>query len=94
MHERDSCAFRLFVAGRSDASQKAEENARRILAGPPAVENGYELEVVDILAEPAEAEAAGVVTAPTLVRISPAPGRRIVGDLSEEEKIRMLLAER
>ena len=44
----------------------------------------YELEVIDVLRRAAEAEAAGILATPTLLREHPAPAVRIVGDLTDE----------
>ncbi len=47
----------------------------------------YELEVVDLYQQPQLAEADRVVAAPTLVRVSPGPARRVAGDLTDARRI-------
>ena len=52
---------------------------------------GIELAVVDILSEPAAAETAGILAAPTLIRHWPDPELRIIGDFADAASIRLLL---
>lgn len=73
--------FRLYVAGPSARSRQAVNNLRRFADAHLA--GRYELVVVDVIADPASAESARVLTTPTLVREQPAPVRRITGDLSD-----------
>ncbi len=73
--------FRLFVAGAAPNSVQAAANlaalCRSLLAGH------YSIEVVDVLREPKRALAEGIFLTPTLVKLAPGPGRRIVGTLSD-----------
>lgn len=71
----------LFVAGGHDRSRRAIENLRRLCAShlPP----GAQVEVVDIHRAAAQALRHAVAVAPTLLRLSPPPPRRVVGDLSD-----------
>jgi circadian clock protein KaiB len=73
--------LRLFVAGSSLRSVRTIANLRRFCEGflPPDTE----LEVIDIYQQPHLAERDQVVAAPTLVKLSPSPVRRIIGDLSD-----------
>ena len=77
--------LRLFVAGTTAHSLRAIENLRRIcdayLAGR------VDLEIVDIYQHPELAGRHQVVAAPTLVKVLPLPLRRIIGDLSEEQRV-------
>ena len=73
--------FRLYVAGPSARSRQAIANLRRY--ADAHLDGRYELEVVDVIADPESAERARVLTTPTLVREHPAPSRRITGDLSD-----------
>ena len=77
--------FRLFVAGRSSRSLQAIANLRRI--GEERLQGRYELVVVDVLVDPESAEAARVLTTPTVVKESPGPVRRATGDLSDAERV-------
>lgn len=77
--------LRLYVAGQSPASLDACANLKKLceehLAGR------YEIEIVDLIEQPARARSDDVVAIPTLVRHLPAPTRRIIGDLSNVERV-------
>ena len=77
--------LRLFVAGMTPRSHVAIANLHRIcgvrLAGR------FDLEIIDIYQQPHLAEANQVVAAPTLLRLQPRPVRRIIGDLSDEQRV-------
>ena len=77
--------FRLFVAGRSARSLQAIANLRRL--GEERLQGRYELVVVDVLADPESAESARVLTTPTVVRVDPAPRRRVTGDLRDASRV-------
>ncbi|MBI0539472.1 circadian clock protein KaiB [Roseomonas sp. KE2513] len=77
--------LRLFVAGSTVRSRKAIENLRRICAEQLAGQ--VDLEVVDIYQQPELAGRHQVIAAPTLVKMLPLPVRRIIGDLSETERV-------
>lgn len=85
MPAEEQYALRLYVAGMTPKSTRAVENIRRIcehyLAGR------YDLEVIDIFQQPRLAEGDQIVAAPTLVKKLPIPLRRLIGDLSNEEKV-------
>ncbi len=80
-----SWTLRLYVAGQTPRSVAALENLRRVcdqhLAGC------YELEVVDLLANPAVAREHQIVAIPTLVRVLPMPLRKVIGDLSDRRRL-------
>jgi circadian clock protein KaiB len=71
----------LYVAGDSLRSEQAIANLRRIVAA--GVEGEAQVAVVDVLQHPERAEAARILTTPTVVREAPAPARRVTGDLSD-----------
>lgn len=77
--------LRLYVAGRSDLSERAAANARSFCND--RLGHDYKLEIVDVIAQPQVAEEDGVVTTPTLVRYNPLPQRRLIGDLSDSARI-------
>jgi circadian clock protein KaiB len=76
--------LRLYVAGQSPKSLTAIRNLRKVceehLAGR------YELEVIDLLANPRLAKDRQIVAIPTLVRDLPNPIRKIIGDLSDTDR--------
>lgn len=84
-----SVSFTLYVAGRSARSRQAEENLRRL--GEGRLGGAYALTVVDVTVDGERAEAARVLTTPTLVKESPAPARRVTGDLGDLERLWTLL---
>ena len=77
--------LRLYVTGSTPRSARAIENMRRIceerLAGR------YDLEVVDIYQRPEAAREFQLIAAPTLVKLLPEPLRRVIGDLSDENRV-------
>jgi len=78
-------ALRLYVAGQSPRSVRAVENLKKVceehLAGR------FEIEVIDLLVNPALARGDEIIAVPTLVRKLPEPIRKIIGDLSDTEKV-------
>jgi circadian clock protein KaiB len=77
--------FRLYVAGDSPNSQLARVNLAEIVSeklGGRSV-----IEVIDVLKEPLRALSDKVLLTPTLVMVSSEPPRRLVGSLSEREKV-------
>ena len=77
--------LRLFVAGNTIRSRRAIENLRALCA--EHLPGQVSLEVVDIHQQPALAERHQIVAAPTLVKVRPVPMRRVVGDLSQPERV-------
>ncbi|MCG7362918.1 circadian clock KaiB family protein [Roseomonas sp. ACRSG] len=77
--------LRLFVAGSSTRSLRTVQELHQLFH--QALGEAVDLEVVDIYQQPELAERDGVVAAPTLVRLFPAPVRRLVGDLSDEQRV-------
>ena len=77
--------LRLYVAGQTPKSLKAFANLKRIceehLAGR------YSIEVIDLLKTPQLAKGDQIVALPTLVRKLPEPVRKIIGDLSNTERV-------
>lgn len=76
---KDRYILRLFVAGASDRSREAVLHVRRLCAGEP--KGRYRLEVIDIYQQPALARANQIVATPTLIKQSPLPTRRFIGNL-------------
>ncbi len=77
--------LRLVVAGSTVRSRRAIENLRKICN--EHLDKQVDLEVIDIFQQPELAEKYQVVAAPTLVKLLPAPIRRIIGDLSQESRV-------
>jgi circadian clock protein KaiB len=81
--------FMLFVSGMSVKSGHAIENLRVIC--DKYFPNSYELEIIDISRDTEQALIHQIVAIPTLIKISPAPRRIILGDLSDKEKVLKIL---
>lgn len=77
--------LRLYVTGMTPRSITAIENIKRICE--EHLQGRYELEVIDIYQHPEAAREAQLLAAPTMIKELPAPLRRFVGDMSDEEKI-------
>jgi len=77
--------LRLYVTGMTPRSVRAIENVRAIC--DEHLEGRYELEVIDIYQQPVLARGEQIVAAPTLIKQLPAPLRRIIGDLSNKERV-------
>ena len=77
--------LRLYITGCSLASQHATVNLRRLCANELA--GTYDFEIIDILEYPELAEADKILATPTLVRRFPAPSRKVIGDLSQTDKV-------
>jgi circadian clock protein KaiB len=77
--------LRLYVSGATPCSTRAIENVRVLCE--EHLPGRYDLEVVDIYQQPGLAEDDGILAAPTLVRRLPLPLRRLVGDLSDTERV-------
>jgi circadian clock protein KaiB len=83
--ESDTYILRLYIAGQTPKSVAALANLKEIceehLAGR------YQLQVVDLLENPQLARGDQILAIPTLVRKLPMPMRRIIGDLSNTERV-------
>lgn len=78
--------LRLFVSGTTPRSVNAIANLRCLLERE--LPGGYDLQVIDIYQDPQAARDHQVIAAPTLVRVRPEPARRIIGDLSDADRLR------
>lgn len=77
--------LRLYITGRTPHSQRAIDNLREICDSQLA--GSYEVEVIDVLENPQLAENEKILATPTLVKRLPEPVRKIIGDLSDREKV-------
>ena len=77
--------LRLYVAGQTPKSLTALENLKKICEGHP--KNRYKIEIVDLSKDPKLAAQHQIVAIPTLVKDLPGPMRKIIGDLSNTEKV-------
>lgn len=77
--------LRLYVAGISPRSTMAVENVRRICE--EHLQGRYRLEIIDIYQQPTLAKGEQIIAAPTLVKKLPLPLRKIIGDMTNEERL-------
>jgi circadian clock protein KaiB len=77
--------LRLYVTGTTPRSMLAIRNIQHICR--KYLDGRYDLEVIDIYQKPQEAINAQIIAAPTLIKFSPDPVRRAVGDMSNEGKV-------
>ena len=81
----DRYVLRLYVTGMTPRSARAVKNLRAIcdeyLAGR------YDLEVIDIYQQPFLAKGEQIIAAPTLIKKLPLPMRRIIGDMSNRDRV-------
>jgi circadian clock protein KaiB len=83
--ENAQCVLRLYVAGSTPQSSRAIRNLKALCE--IHLPGRYVLTVVDLYAQPELAREDQIVVAPTLIRQSPRPARRIVGDLSNTDRV-------
>jgi circadian clock protein KaiB len=77
--------LRLYIAGQTQKSVAAFANLKRICE--EYLKGKYRLEVIDLLKNPQLARGDQILAVPTLVRKVPEPMRKIIGDLSNEERV-------
>jgi len=77
--------LRLYVAGQTPKSQAAISNLKKICG--EHLEDRYNIEVIDLLKNPSLARDHQILAIPTLVRSLPVPIRKIIGDLSDTQRV-------
>jgi circadian clock protein KaiB len=77
--------LRLYVAGQTDKSIRAVNNLTRLCK--EHLDGRYSIEVIDLLQRPQLAAGDQILAVPTLVRRLPEPIKKIIGDLSSEERV-------
>lgn len=83
--EEQTWELRLYVAGKTPKSVNAINNLNKYCE--EYLQGKYKIEVIDLLLHPQLAEGDQIFAVPTLVRKVPVPIRKIIGDLSNEEKV-------
>lgn len=77
--------LKLYVTGSSPRAEQAIANLKRIC--DEDLHGDYELEIIDVLKQPELAESDRVLATPTLIKQLPPPLRRVIGDLSDKDKV-------
>ena len=83
--ETSNYVLRLYISGSSPKSQRAVECIKRICE--EYLKGRYELEVIDIYQKKTLGIDEQIIAAPTLIKELPLPMRRIIGDMSDKERI-------
>jgi circadian clock protein KaiB len=86
---REPEVYRLYVSAVSPISSRAIVNARKFLNR--YLPGRHKLFVLDIAQHVATARADQIIASPTLIRLTPAPQRRFIGDMSDGERLRASL---
>ena len=84
-HGRATWRLRLYVAGQTPRSLAAIDNLKRICE--EYVGGRYQIEVIDLVKNPRLARDDQILAIPTLIRKIPTPARKIIGDLSNVERV-------
>lgn len=77
--------LRLYVTGITPRSTRAIQNVKKICE--ENLKGRYELEVIDIYQQPVLARDEQIIAAPTLIKKLPLPLRRLIGDMSDKERV-------
>lgn len=83
--KRGKYILRLYITGASSRSATALKNLKKICE--EYLEGRYELEVIDLYQHPVLAKDEQIIAAPTLIKKLPLPFRRIIGDMSDKDKV-------
>ena len=89
MENERRVTLRLYITGHTGRSQRAITNLRRVCESK--IDGDYKVVVVDVLEHPEAAEEAKILATPTLIKELPLPVRRIIGDLTDVEKVLIAL---
>lgn len=77
--------LRLFVTGASSNSVRAISNLKQICE--THIKGKYSLEIIDVYQQKAIAETEQLIALPLLIKTLPLPQRRLIGDMSDEDKV-------
>ena len=81
--------FKLYITGQTTRSATAITNLQRVC--DQWIPGQYQIVIVDVLEEPHLAETEHILATPTLVRVYPPPRQRIIGDLSDLNRVAITL---
>jgi len=87
IEDTETFILKLYVAGQTPKSLAAITNLRKICE--EHLQGRYEIQVIDLIEQPALARTNQILAIPTLVRSLPTPISRIIGDLSNESQVLM-----
>jgi len=84
-HSTDEYVLKLYVSGASPNSLRAIDNLQQILETHLA--GKYNLTIIDVRQDAAVAEQQQIIALPMLIKVSPLPERRLIGDMSDLRKV-------
>ena len=82
---KEKYILRLYITGTSPRSMRAISNLKEVCE--TYLKGWYSLEVIDLYQQPALAERDQILAAPTLIKKLPVPLKRLIGDMSDKDKI-------
>ena len=82
---KDAYVFRLYITGASPNSSRAISNTKAFLE--KHLKRQYDLQIIDVYQQPHIAKTVDIIALPLLIKKSPLPERRMIGDMSDSEKI-------
>src|SRR5689334_25441627 len=85
MDDLERYLLKLYVTGQTPRAQRAVANLRRLCK--EELDGRYEIEIIDVLEHPHLAETDRILATPTLIKQLPPPLRRVIGDLSNRDKV-------
>ena len=85
----DIPVFQLYITGASPNSSRAISNLKILFE--KYMKSSYQLQIIDVYQQPAVAENVDIIALPLLIRKLPLPERRLIGDMSDEEKLKKSL---
>ena len=80
-----SYVFRLYITGASPNSSRAISNLKTFFE--KHLKSHYELQIIDVYQQPQVAKSVDIIALPLLIKKYPLPERRLIGDMSNSEKI-------
>ena len=87
--KKKSYILRLYITSNTQKSNHAVDNIKRICE--THLKGQYDLEVIDIYKHPELAKGEQIIAVPTLIKFLPSPLKKLIGDLSNEEKVLLCL---
>ena len=82
---KEKYVLKLYITGMTARSQQALRNIKKIINENP--DYNFDLDVVDIYQQPTLAKGDQIIAVPTLIKKLPSPLRRLIGDMSQEDRI-------
>lgn len=88
--ENEMYLLRLYVSGQTTRSVRAIENLKQLCEN--YLKGRYEIEIIDIYQQPERLKDEQIIGVPTLIKQLPPPVRKVIGDLSDTERVLVGLA--